>query len=174
MRDVISPGSTREKGQSDRNGATDCLLSVLCPLCSVLACLVQTHHFAISEGDGDGAIVTAVHDISKGGESIRMAYAYTAGNEVSMMTVSLKNVYCDEFSCEILKIDGVPGTFLANVLDMDEFDRSANWNSYGVVQVRSALSLPLSLSPSLPLSLTHLLRPERVSETGASGGKIDG
>ena len=85
---------------------------------------LNTRKFAMSKGDANGAIVTAIHDLRKKGQSAELAYAYTAGNEVSMMTLSLRNIYCDNNICELLKIEGVPGTFVANVLDMKIFDTS--------------------------------------------------
>jgi hypothetical protein len=85
---------------------------------------LPSHHFAISKGDMGGSIVTAIHEIKKFGISQKVAYAYTSGNEVAMMTLSLKNIFCDEYNCELLKMEGVPGTFLANTVDMKAFDQS--------------------------------------------------
>jgi len=83
---------------------------------------LATHHFAISEGDAGGAIITAVHEIQAHGMDLKTAYAYTTGNEVALSTLSLKTIFCDAYECELLKIDGVPGTFIANVFDWHKLD----------------------------------------------------
>lgn len=75
-------------------------------------------------------------ELTRQGESQKVAYAYTAGNEVSMMTLSLRNIYCDEWTCELLKIEGVPGTFVANTIDYKAFDSESYRGGYDGVATK--------------------------------------
>lgn len=82
---------------------------------------LEIQNFGILEGDDGGAMIIALHNSKKNLDigafhMFRTANAYTSGNVVNLMSLSLKDIFCDSDQCEIDKIKGVPGTYIANQL----------------------------------------------------------